>query len=112
MSFYELLAFLHTRGLDRLAYLCEKYEASDEIVQLKTMLPAIGAKLRAKGLLVEAPARAAEPETTYAEELVLPYLRELDAALADGGSGAAMETFQRQIKDATARNAYLAVLAA
>lgn len=111
MTFAQLLDFLRRQKMDRLAYLFEKYENSDEIAQLKTLLPAIAAKLTAKGLL-EAPAAAADAATTAAEEAILPYLRELDAALSKGGSNAAMAAFQQQIKDTSVRNAYLSVLAA
>jgi len=132
MTFADLLAFLRSRGMDRLAFLFEKYETSAEVDGLKTLLPAMGAKLAAKGLwtrptpvihpemaafgitpeMAQAGQAAVDADLSPVEAAVLPLLRELDAALSSGGALAAMDTFNAQIKDTANRNAYLAVLAA
>lgn len=116
MTFADLLAFLRGRGMDRLAFLFEKYQDGPEVGELKTMLPALGRKLAEKGHwsppVAVAPVPVATADLSPLEESVLPLLRELDAALASGGPEAAMQTFHAQIKDVQNRNAYLAVLAA
>lgn len=104
--------FLRSKSMDRLAFLVGKYPE-----EVEPYLPKIRAKLIAKGLLTDAPPVPVAPipaatGLSPVEEAVLPLLRELDAALSQGGGSAAMETFHRQIKDIGNRNAYLAVLAA
>ena len=105
-SFDQFSAFLRDRGMERLAFLLEKYGDSDERRELDSMLPAIGKRLREKGLLPEV---AAGPEFTPAEERALVYLRELDAALSAGGHDAALAKWTELVKDPTARAALLEV---
>lgn len=112
MTLDDFQAVLRAKGMDRLAHLVGKYP--DEV---KPYLGTIEAKLRAKGLISDAAPVPLAPvpmatDATPAEELVLPLLRELDAALSAGGPDAAMQAFHRQIKSIENRNAYLAVLAA
>lgn len=95
----DFVAVLRERGApERVIYLVEKYPG-----EIEPYLGKIHEKLVAKGIIRVAGGPAA---LTGDEEKLLPYLRELDDVLRDGGHDAAMERLRQFMGDPVARELF------
>jgi hypothetical protein len=97
----EFLNVLRQRGApDRVVYLVQKYP--DEI---EPFLDKIHKRLVAKGLLTATP-EGGDGALTDDERALVPYLRELDTVLREGGHDAAMERLRQYMGDPAARELF------
>lgn len=98
----DFVAFL--RGInapERAVYLIEKYPADVE-----PFLPKIYARLVAKGMIQPDAPAVSDASLTADERALIPYLRDLDQVLREGGHDAAMARLRQHMQDPTARELF------
>lgn len=97
----DFVNVLRQRGApDRVVYLVEKYP--DEI---EPFLDKIHKRLVAKGIIT-ATAEGGDGALTEDERALVPYLKELDQVLREGGHDATMERLRQFMADPTARELF------